>query len=252
MRTILFFNQKGGVAKTTSAVNTAAALAEAGARVLLIDADPQGSATNYLGYNFSNNGDLISAAYNSSNHLDEHALETAVHNLYLIPACSRLRELYRKLKSDNSESYPLRERMASISAKNWDYTIIDAPPGSGQVVLNAVAAAQELIVPVEARFLSLSALGGLFRLIQNVNKQLNPDLKLLGVLCTRFREEENHSQDMADMLMQKFGSNVFYSVIHEDEAVAESARRFMPVTQMAPDSVGAMDFRQLSEEIMSN
>lgn len=248
MREIVVANQKGGCAKTTTVVNLAAALAETGQRVLVIDLDPQGNATNWLGadgpldgsYRLFEGVDSISNLWGTS----------VVQDVWVISASQNLAHIERILAGKISVETILKRRLETLNVKDWDFVLIDTPPTLGLLTLNALAYAGELLIPVTTHVLTLSGVAQLMQTIKSVKELLNPDLKIVGLLPSRVDTRTRHSQEILELLEEEFGSLVMKSRIKESVRVAESPSFNETILTYDKNSSGARDYRHLATELL--
>lgn len=211
---IAIANQKGGVGKTTTAVNLSTALAAVGKKVLLIDLDPQSNATTGLGFQQST---LDSTSYEllvEENSLDNVSRETEIPGLSLVGASQDLYGAELKMIAFQKREYRLQESIKRAS-KKYDYIIIDCPPALGLLTLNALTAAHEVFIPLQCEFYALEGLSYLVRTIQLVKKRFNPDLKLNGIVLTMFDRRSGLSYQVAEDVKQHFG-DIVYSTVNPD------------------------------------
>ena len=248
MRTIALLNQKGGSGKTTTAVNLAAALAESGQRALLLDFDPAAAASSWLGASDSGRG-LLEVLTNGRN-LVELARETGVPRLDLIPASLSLSSAEKTLAGEIGPELLLKKKVAKLPQDRWDYLLIDCPPSFGLLTLNALSAAQEVLIPVEAHVITLTGLVSLMQTVEVVKERLNPSLSICGILACRVDRRTNHSQDVLDSLVSKFGNMMYKTLIRENVRLAECPSFGKPITQYASSSSGAEDYRSLAKEFL--
>jgi len=246
-RIIAIANHKGGAAKTTTAVNLAAALVNHGRRVLLLDLDPQGNASSWLGIE----GDAsIYSVLAENQPLDRQIRPTSIDGLAVVPASQRLAGAERILAAEMAAETLLSRRLADADLSVWDYVIMDTPPALNLLTINALTAAKEVLIPVEAHVLALSGVAQIVESIRLVQERLNRDLRLLGLVICRYDARTRHSVDVKDRLVAKFGDKVLKTVIRENIRLAEAPSFGAPINSYAPNSPGAADYRALAAEII--
>jgi chromosome partitioning protein len=247
MRQIAIANQKGGSAKTTTTVNLAAALAELGRKVLVIDLDPQGSSTDWLGAYDAEQGafELLT----SQPQVAAVARETAIGGLLVVAANRGLQGLERSLAREMGAELTLRRRLKA-SADGWDYVLVDTPPTLGLLTLNALSAVSELIVPVEAHVLALAGVVQLQEAVETVRERLNPDLALTGVVACRVDSRTRHASDVVGSLRRKFNGHMYQTEIRENVRLAEAPSFRQSIFEYDPRSSGAADYRALALEVV--
>ena len=248
MRIIALLNQKGGSGKTTTAVNLAATLVEHGRKVLLVDFDPASAASSWFGIHETSRGLL--EALTEGKPLQDLARETSVPGLDLIPSSLSLSGAEKALAGEIGAESLLKKKVAKLPADRWNYLLIDCPPSLGLLTLNALSAAQEVLIPVEAHVITLTGIVSLMQTIEVVKERLNPSLKVCGILACRVDRRTNHSQDVVESLEEKFGNMLYKTLIRENVRLAECPSFGKPITHYASSSPGAEDYRSLAKELL--
>lgn len=244
-RTIAVTNQKGGVGKTTTAVNLAAYLAAERASVLLVDLDPQGNATSGLGLDKQADGTTYDVLVGKAR-LDEVVQETNRKGLYIVPANANLAAAEVELVSLDHREFRLSE---ALKTADYDYILIDCPPALGLLTVNALAAADSLLIPVQTEYYALEGLGQLLSTVQRVRQTINPSLDLLGVLLTMFDKRTTLSEQVMQELQAHFGDKVFQTVIPRNIRLAEAPSFGKTVAEHDKWSKGARAYKQLAKEV---
>ncbi len=249
MRIIAIVNQKGGSGKTTTAVNLAATLVEKGKKVLLIDMDPQGSASMW--YGFKDQGKGLYQVLTDGEKLENVIEKTKLENLHIVPASPLLSGVEKALSGEVASESILKDRVASLPSRPWDYLLIDCPPTLGILSLNALTLANEVLVPVEAHVMALHGLVQLLKTINVVKQRLNPTLAIAGILPCRVDSRTKHSAEIVSQLKARFEGQVCNSVIRENIRLAEAPLHLEPITRYDTHCNGAQDYRKLADELMS-
>lgn len=248
MRTLAVTNQKGGSGKTTSAVNLAAALGELGESVLLLDLDPQASASAWLGVPDGGRGLLEVLTDNRS--LVDLVVETGAAGVDLVPASSWLVGADRALAGEPGAEAVLRRAVSRLPRSRWTYLLVDCPPSLGLLAVSALVACREVLVPVEARVMALAGLAGLVQTVERVRDRLNPELELAGIVACRVDARTRLSGEVVDRLRQRFGPLVFRSTVRESVRLAEAPSFHKPVTLYDPKGSGSADYRAVARELV--
>jgi|UniRef100_A0A7C3WIE6 chromosome partitioning protein len=249
MRKFAIANQKGGSGKTTTSVNLAAALGELERRVLVIDLDPQHSATAWLGFRDSGKG--LYGLFVDNGDFREIIKPTGVPGVDLAPSSAWLVGVERILAGEVGAEQILRHNLAKLPAGAWDYILMDCPPTLGILTINALAAAEELLVPVEAHVMALSGLAQLLHTVGVVRARINADLRVSGILACRVDSRTRHAREVVEQLREHHGDLVYETVIRENIRLAECPSFAQPITQYDPKSSGAADYRALAREIIA-
>ena len=245
---IAIINQKGGVGKTTTALNLAAYLSKAGKSVLVIDADPQGNATSGLGIDKREVSNTTYDILLSSASVDQAVIDVGRHNISLIPANSSLAGAEIELVSVINREGKLKESLGSLT---YDYVLIDCPPSLGLLTINALVAAKWVLIPVQAEYYALEGLSQLLEVMQQVRKGLNPDLELLGVVATMHDSRTTLSDNVFDELHKHFGDKLLKTVIPRNVRLAEAPSYGKTVLEHDKWSKGARSYSKLAKEIDS-
>ena len=247
MRTIAVSNQKGGSGKTTTAVNLSAALGEQGHRVLLVDLDPQASASAWLGVRDGDRGLLD--VFTNNVHLCHLVRNTRVPNVDMVPASPWLVGIDKALAAEVGAETLLRTAFARLPAR-WDHVVVDCPPSLGLLAVAAFVACQSLLIPIETRVMALGGLTALLRTMERVRERLNPELLLAGIVPCRVDLRTNLSREIVQRLRERFADMVFASTVRENVRLAEAPSFEQPITSYAPDSTGAADYRAVAAELL--
>jgi chromosome partitioning protein len=240
-------NQKGGVGKTTTAINVAACLAESGARVLLVDFDPQANATTGLGLRPPRGRSTYELLHGGT--IAEIAVATAIANLDLAPAHPDLAAAAVELPARLDREAVLGRALAEVGA-DYPYVIVDCPPSLGMLTLNALAAANRLIVPVQCEYYALEGLAQLLESVELIRARVNPALALTGLLLTMHDGRTRLAADVVREVRDHFGPKVFASVIPRSVRLAEAPSHGLPITTYDPDSAGADAYYKLALEVV--
>lgn len=251
VKVIAIANQKGGVGKTTTAVNLAACLAELGKKVLLIDIDPQGNSTSGLGFNKGTIKRCVYDALVNDVPLDSIVVQTEIDNLKLLPATIQLAGAEIELVSMMSREGKLK-RALDKSKFAYDYVLIDCPPSLGLLTINSLTAANSVIVPIQCEFYALEGLTQLMNTVSLVQKNLNPVLTLEGVVLTMFDARTNLSIQVVDEVKNHFRHKVYQTIIPRNVRLSEAPSHGQPVIKYDPKSKGAEVYFDLAREVIGD
>ena len=245
-------NQKGGVGKTTTTINLGAALAEAGRRVLLVDLDPQGNASTGLGVEQEDRDITTYDLLAGDATLDDAIQETNLDNLSIIPATTDLSSADIELISNEKRSFLLHDalRQIDIDRYGFDYILIDCPPSLNILTVNAMVAANSVVVPLQSEFFALEGLSQLMLTIRDVRQTANPNLRIEGVALTMYDSRNNLSQQVEMDARDNLGDLVFKTVIPRNVRLSEAPSFALSVLQYDPNSKGSQAYRALADEII--
>ncbi len=250
-RIIAVANQKGGVGKTTTAVNLGAAMANEGARVLIVDMDPQGNASSGLGIVDRDNISTIYDVLVRGLPVFRAVHDTACNaSLKMVPANRDLVGAEVELVGVRDREIILREALGPLAHEN-DVVLIDCPPSLGLLTLNTLAAADSVLIPIQCEYYALEGLTQLLNTIRLVRRSLNPELSIEGVLLTMYDQRLSLSRQVATEAKRYFGSRVFDTVIPRNVSLAEAPSFGLPVSEYSPGSAGARRYAILAREIMT-
>ncbi|WP_269363200.1 ParA family protein [Sulfitobacter sp. G21635-S1] len=247
-------NQKGGVGKTTTSINLAAALVEAGKRVLVVDLDPQGNASTGLGVESDARDFTTYELLLEDISLNEVIQETDFEGLYIVPATIDLSSADIELISNEKRSFLLHDalRQTAMDAFALDYILIDCPPSLNLLTVNAMIAAHSILVPLQSEFFALEGLSQLMLTIREVRQSGNKDLRIEGVVLTMYDRRNNLSQQVESDARNNLGDLVFKTVIPRNVRVSEAPSFAMPVLTYDSASKGASAYRALAKELIHN
>lgn len=247
-KTIAVVNQKGGVGKTTTAVNVSTILAKKGKKVLLIDADPQGNATSGLGIDKDTEKSVYDVIINDVD-FSEAIIQSPIKNLFVCPSNINLAGAEVELVPMMSRESRLKQKIEKIE-NDFHYIIIDCPPSLGLLTINAFTAANSLLIPIQCEYYALEGVGQLMNTINLVKKQLNKNLYIEGVVLTMNDARTNLSNQVIQEVKTFFKDNVYKTIIPRNVKLSEAPSFGMPITVYAPKSKGARCYEKLTNEII--
>ena len=248
-KVIAVANQKGGVGKTTTAVNLSASLAVAEARVLLIDFDPQGNATSGLGVMPDQiENDIYDVLVNGAD-INSALCHTEIEGLDLVPARIELSAAEVELIQELSRETKLKRAIAELK-ENYDYILIDCPPSLGLLTVNALTAAGSVLIPMQCEYFAMEGLGQLLNTINLIKENLNPDLTIEGILLTMYDVRNNLSKEVMNQVTTHFPDKAFKTVVPRNVALSEAPSYGLPITEYDPRSKGAKSYEKFAKEFI--
>lgn len=249
MKTIAFCNQKGGVAKTTSAINIASYIALHGKKTLLIDLDPQANATSGLGINKAECEHSVYDVLHENAGIDTTIQRTDVERLSLVPSNINLTGAEVELVNVMGREYRLKKALEEMD-RTFDYVMLDCPPSLGLLTINGLASADSVIIPIQCEYYALEGLGQLMQTITLIRQNLNEDLEIEGVLMTLADYRTNLTKEVIGEVKQHFGDKMFRTVIPRTVKLTEAPGFGQPIAIYDPDSTGAQKYNDVAREIL--
>ena len=244
---IVFANQKGGVGKTTTAVNVGAYMAEEGKKVLLIDFDPQGNMSSSVGSDKEKQGIYEVITGNLS--LKDVIQETTVRNLNIVSSNVNLAGANVELVDADRREFFLKNAVLEV-IDNWDYVLIDCPPSLGLLTLNGLTAAHQVYIPMQCEYFALEGLSMLLKTVQQVQRGSNPDLKLGGIIFTMYDSRTRLANEVVQEVTGYFKEKVFKTVIPRNVRLSEAPSHSVPINQYDMTCIGAKSYKKLAREVL--
>ncbi len=249
VRIIAVANQKGGVGKTTTAINLSACLAEAGKKVLIIDADPQGNSTSGLGFEKNEIENTVYEILLDEIKIQDALLNTCVENLQILPSNINLSGAEIELIGREKREYILSNAINNIK-DNYDFIIIDCPPSLNLITINALTSADTVLVPIQCEYFALEGLEQLLHTIGLVKERLNPSLEMEGVVFTMYDARTNLSMEVVEEVKKDLGENIYKTIIPRNVRLGEAPSHGLPIILYDSRSKGAESYRLLAEEVI--
>ena len=249
-RIIAVANQKGGVGKTTTAINLSACLAEKNKKVLTLDMDPQGNTTSGLGVDKNQAENTVYELILDESELSECIYPCVMENLSVIPSNINLSGAEIELIGFENKEYLLKSKLDMIRS-DYDYIIIDCPPSLNLLTINAMAAADSVIVPIQCEYYALEGLSQLIHTIDLIKERLNPKLEIEGVVFTMYDARTNLSLQVVENVKENLDKNIYKTIIPRNVRLAEAPSYGMPINLYDPKSTGASAYQRLADEVMN-
>ncbi|MBR0038412.1 MAG: ParA family protein [Lachnospiraceae bacterium] len=250
-KVISITNQKGGVGKTTTAINLSAALAEANQKILLVDFDPQINATTGLGVELDDDDKTIFDAIHDANKTKNIITNDVIKNLDVLPGSIELSSLESELLNKENRESALKNVIDTVR-DDYDYIIIDCPPAVGVLTVNALVASDACIIPVQCEYFSLEGLNQVLNAIELIRSNMNPNLKIEGLLFTMYDARTRLGQDVVSMVKGNMDVKIFETMIPRNIRLAEAPSNGMSILDYDSSSIGADRYRKLAGEILRN
>ena len=247
---IAISNQKGGVGKTTTAINLSTALAASGEKVLLIDLDPQGNASTGLGIDYENRQNSIYDVLSGNTSIDQSIKNTSIDNLFIIPSTVDLSGIEPELADVSDRAFTLKKILESEDINNFNYIFLDCPPALSLLTVMAMTAANSIIVPLQCEFFALEGLSQLIKTIGRVKQNLNPSLSIDGIVLTMFDGRNKLSSQVANDVRSHLKEQVYQTIIPRNVRVSEAPSFGMPALIYDQKAAGSQAYLRLADEII--
>lgn len=249
-RTIVVANQKGGVGKTTTAINLAASLAELGKKVLVVDMDPQGNTTSGLGIDKEQAENTVYELMLEECSVEDAIMESEYENLSVLPSNINLAAAEIELTGFEEKEFILRKAVDQVRA-DYDFIIIDCPPSLNTLTINAMCAADTVLVPIQCEYYALEGLSQLMNTVELVRDRLNPNLEIEGVVFTMYDARTNLSLQVVENVKANLDQKIYKTIIPRNVRLAEAPSYGIPITKYDARSTGAESYRLLAEEVIN-
>lgn len=249
-RIIAVTNQKGGVGKTTTAINLSAALAEAGKKVLVIDIDPQGNTTSGLGFNKDEIENTIYELMIGESSIEDCLIQNNIENLTLLPSNVNLAGAEIELIGIEDREYVLKKEVNRIR-DDFDFAIIDCPPSLSMLTINALTTADSVLVPIQCEYYALEGLSQLMHTVELVQERLNENLIMEGVVFTMYDARTNLSLQVVENVKSNLKQNIYKTIIPRNVRLAEAPSHGLPINLYDPKSTGTESYRLLADEVIN-
>lgn len=249
--TISIVNQKGGVGKTTTAINLGAFLADMGKRVLLVDIDPQANATSGVGVDINKIENSLYDLFTGNKETLSVLYPTSIENLHLLPSSPDLSGLSVELMNVEGREIKLKNILGTLK-ENYDFILIDCPPSIEILTVNALVASDKVLVPVQCEYYSLEGLSRLINILNIVKNDINPQLEIEGIVLTMFDPRTMLNKEVVSETQKYFGDKVYKTVIPRNIRISEAPSYGQPISIYAKDSKGALAYKELAKELVKN